>query len=92
MVVGTLRDHLQNIFRTYDRHQPGLGVAVDGGEEHMTTRFDQVSAGAHHRSRIGNVLQHFHAGHDVVFLWVGLGVALYRFLHVIHIHAGFQRV
>jgi hypothetical protein len=65
VVVGTLGQHLQHILGANDRKQVGFRIAVDGREKNMPARFDQSRASGDGARRIGDMLEHFHAGDDV---------------------------
>ncbi|MNE91572.1 hypothetical protein D3C80_1892030 [compost metagenome] len=92
MIMGALWHHLEHVFSADDRHQPGFGIAVDGGEEHVAARFDQMCTGPHDGGRVWDVLEHLHTGDDVILLWMSLRMAFYRLLHVGHLHTAFQRM
>ena len=57
--------HVEHVFGADDRLHVGFEVAVQGREEDVATRLDQAGASSDGARRVGHVLQHFHAGHDV---------------------------
>src|SRR5690606_16378080 len=65
VLVGPCGQQLEHVFGADDGERVGLQVPVQGGQEDVPTRFYQARAGGDGTGRIGNVLEHFHAGDDV---------------------------
>ncbi|MCY1416123.1 hypothetical protein D9M71_316240 [compost metagenome] len=89
-VVGAARQQLHDVFGADDGEQVGLGVAVDGGEEHLAARLDHAVAGADHRRRVWHVFEHFQAGDHVELLGHFLGQGFGGDLPVFDAHARLQ--
>ena len=48
--------HIKHIFSPHDCKQESLGIAVDGGKEHMPAGLDQRSAGFDNKRWVGHML------------------------------------
>src|SRR5450830_919786 len=89
-VVGAARQQLHDVFGADDREQVGLGVTVDGGEEHLAAGLDHAEAGADHRGGVRHVFEHFQAGDHVELLGHFLGQGFGGDLAIFDIHPRFQ--
>src|SRR5215470_7463054 len=70
--VGAARNESQDVLRADDREEKRLEVAVEGRDEQRSARSEEACEGRRHRSRIGNVLQHLHAGDHLELTGSGL--------------------
>ena len=59
------RHEIREVFGADDRQQEGFEIAVDRGDEHVAAGSHQFAEHVDGRGRIGNVLEHFHAGEHV---------------------------
>ena len=67
VVVGAAREHLEDVLGTDDREQVGFRVAVQGGEENVSTGLHEARASSNGTGGIRNVFEHLHAGNDIEF-------------------------
>ncbi len=65
VVVGAAGQQPEHVLGADDGEQPGLGVAVDGGEVDRSLRSGETRAGRHGGARIGHVLEQLHTGDDI---------------------------
>ena len=68
--MGAARQHVEHVFGADDGKQIGLGVAVQCGEKGVAARFQQGGAGMDHGGGVRHMLEHLHAGDDVVLFWL----------------------
>src|SRR4249919_627392 len=67
VLVRALGQHARDVLGTHDRQRECGRGAVEGGQEQAATGLQHRRAGLDDRCRIGDVLQHLHAGDRVEF-------------------------
>jgi hypothetical protein len=90
--VGTRGQQPQHVLGADDRQRIGFQGAIQRGDENVAPGFDQSTQRRDHGGGIRHVLEHLHAGDDVVFAGVRQGVCLSGLEYVIHGNARFKCV